>query len=417
MIRMIDSIICMGANAFRIYLISRCMNAFFRTEEISGRRLILGYGAFYAVNTFLYLMFHTTSINLACNIIGIFLLTLLYPSKIRMKLFVTVIICALSMACDVIVVLLFVDYRDGEMFNQIYQVIIALLFFACEIIVEKILAYREKQEDIHSGFLIIVPVCSILMLRYMTKDNSSMDSDAVIAAIGVLVMNFSVFYLYHLSIKAFSAKYENIMLKQNLKAYGNQLELIARTSDRIRSMRHDMKHHINELRILAGKNDVEGIREYISSMEDFLKTPEEVIESGDVEIDSLLNYMLARARKEQISVQTHIRLSDAGRHSFDMNIILGNLLENAIEAARQTEEKTLTVAIREEKGVLKIHIENSYNGTLIRKGARLLTTKKEKEQHGLGLGSVENIVRKYHGEMKIEKENNIFSVRVLLYLP
>ena len=413
---MIDSIICMGANAFRIYLTSRCMNAFFRTEEVSERKMLLAFRAFYAVNTFLYLTFNTASINLVCNITGIFLLTFLYPSKIRMKLFVTVVICALNMACDVIVVMLFVDYRDGEMFSQIYQVMIVLLFFACEIIVEKILAYREKQEDIHSMFLLIVPVCSILMLRYMTKEHSSMDHDAVVASIGVLVMNFVVFYLYHLSIKAFSAKYENIILKQNLEAYGNQLEIIARTSDRIKSLRHDMKHHINEIRILAGKNDLEGIREYISSMEDFLQTPDEVIESGDVEMDSLLNYMLARARKEQIAVQAKVSLSDAGRHSFDMNIILGNLLENAIEAARQTEEKKLTVAIKEEKGVLKIHIENSYNGTLIQKGTRLLTTKKEKELHGLGLGSVENIVRKYHGEMKIEKENNMFSVRVLLYL-
>lgn len=334
-----------------------------------------------------------------------------------MKLFVTVVICALNMACDVIVVMLFVDYRDGEMFSQIYQVMIVLLFFACEIIVEKILAYREKQEDIHSMFLLIVPVCSILMLRYMTKEHSSMDHDAVVASIGVLVMNFVVFYLYHLSIKAFSAKCENIILKQNLEAYGNQLEIIARTSDRIKSLRHDMKHHINEIRILAGKNDLEGIREYLSSMEDFLQTPDEAIESGDVEMDSLLNYMLARARKEQIAVQAKVSLSDAGRHSFDMNIILGNLLENAIEAARQTEEKKLTVAIKEEKGVLKIHIENSYNGTLIQKGTRLLTTKKEKELHGLGLGSVENIVQKYHGEMEIEKEKNMFSVRVLLYLP
>lgn len=416
MICMIDSIICMGANAFRIYLTSRCMNTFFRTEEVSERKMLLAFSAFYAVNTFLYLTFNTASINLVCNITGIFLLTFLYPSKIRMKLFVTVVICALNMACDVIVVMLFVDYRDGEMFSQIYQVMIVLLFFACEIIVEKILAYREKQEDIHSMFLLIVPVCSILMLRYMTKEHSSMDHDAVVASIGVLVMNFVVFYLYHLSIKAFSAKYENIILKQNLEAYGNQLEIIARTSDRIKSLRHDMKHHINEIRILAGKNDLEGIREYISSMEDFLQTPDEVIESGDVEMDSLLNYMLARARKEQITVQAKVSLSDAGRHSFDMNIILGNLLENAIEAARQTEEKKLTVAIKEEKGVLKIHIENSYNGTLIQKGTRFLTTKKEKELHGLGLGSVENVVQKYHGEMEIEKENNMFSVRVLLYL-
>lgn len=194
-----------------------------------------------------------------------------------------------------------------------------------------------------------------------------------------------------------------IFLKQNLEAYGNQLELIAQTGGRIKSLRHDMKHHINELLILAGKNDIEGIREYISSMQEFLQTPDEFIDSGDVEIDSLLNYMLARARKEQITVRAKVLLSDVSRHSFDINVILGNLLENAIEAARQTEEKKLSVAIREEKGVLRIHIENSYSGILRQEGTKLLTTKKDSDLHGLGLGNVESIVRKYHGEMKIEK--------------
>ena len=83
---MIDSIICMGANAFRIYLTSRCMNAFFRTEEVSERKMLLAFSAFYAVNTFLYLTFNTASINLVCNITGIFLLTFLYPSKIQKQL-------------------------------------------------------------------------------------------------------------------------------------------------------------------------------------------------------------------------------------------------------------------------------------------------------------------------------------------
>ncbi len=412
----INSVICMGANAFRVYLISRFMKVFFRTEEIPGRKIILAYGLFYAVNTFLYLTLRTAFINIACNLVGIFLLTLLYPAQIRMKLFVTVIICALSMACDVMVVRIFVNYQDGEMFNQVYQVIIVLLFFVCEIIVEKALAYREKQEDIHNVFLLIVPICSIFMLRYMTKDSSDMDSDAVIAAISVLVMNFCVFYLYHLSIKAFSAKYENIMLKQNLKAYMNQLELISQTEGKVKSLRHDMRHHINELQILEKKNNIAGIKKYLASMQEYLKTPDEIIESGDVEIDSLLNYMLAQARKEQISVRTEVRLSDVSQHSFDINIILGNLLENAIEAARQAEEKKLSVNIKEEKGILKIHVENSYSGTLRQKGTKLLTTKKDSNLHGLGLGNVENIVQKYYGTMKIEKKDRLFSVQILLYL-
>lgn len=411
----INSIICMGANAFRVYLISRFMKVFFRTEETSSRKIILAYGLFYAVNTFLYLTLRTAFINIACNLVGIFLLTLLYPAQIRMKLFVTVIICAINMACEIIVIQLFVNNQNKDFFDQIYQAIIVLLLFACEIVVERLLAYRDKK-NMHSIFLLIIPICSILMLRYMTKEHTSMDSDAVIASIGVLVMNFCVFYFYHISIKSFSEKYENAMLRQNLKAYASQLEVISRSTAHIKALRHDMKHHINEMQILAGKNDVEGIRRYLSSMQEYIKTPDENIESGDVEIDSLLNYMLAQARKEQISVQTEVRLSGVSQHSFDINIILGNLLENAIEAARQAEEKKLSVNIKEEKGILKIYVENSYSGTLRQKGTKLLTTKKDSGLHGLGLGNVENIVRKYHGTMKIEKTDDLFSVWILLYL-
>ena len=411
----INSVICMGANAFRVYLISRFMKVFFRTEEIPGRKIILAYGLFYAVNTFLYLTLRTAFINIACNLVGIFLLTLLYPAQIRMKLFVTVIIYAINMACEIIVIQLFVDNQNKDLFDQIYQAIIVLLLFVCEIVVERLLAYREKK-NMHSIFLLIIPICSIFMLRYMTNEHTSMDSDAVIASISVLIMNFCVFYFYHISIKSFSEKYENAMLRQNLKAYASQLEVISRSTAHIKALRHDMRHHINEMQILAGKNDVEGIRRYLSSMQEYLKTPDEIIESGDVEIDSLLNYMLAQARKEQISVRTEVRLSDVSQHSFDINIILGNLLENAIEAARQAEEKKLSVNIKEEKGILKIHVENSYSGTLRQKGTKLLTTKKDSGLHGLGLGNVENIVRKYHGTMKIEKTDHLFSVRILLYL-
>lgn len=259
MIRMIDSIICMGANAFRVYLISRFMKVFFKPEKTGSRTIILAYGIFYAADTFLYLILHTAFINIVCDFVGVFLLTLLYPAQIRMKLFVTVIIYAINMACEIIVVQLFVKNQNKDLFDQIYQAIIVLLLFVCEIVIERLLAYREKK-NMHSFFLLIIPICSILMLRYMTKEHTSIDSDAVIASIGVLVMNFCVFYFYHVSIKSFSEKYENTMLRQNLKAYVSQLEVISKSTAHIKALRHDMKHHMNEIQILAGKNDVEGIR-------------------------------------------------------------------------------------------------------------------------------------------------------------
>ena len=73
--------------------------------------------------------------------------------------------------------------------------------------------------------------------------------------------------------------------------------------------------------------------------------PNEIVASGNFEIDSVMNYMLYRAKEEQCNVNVKVQLPKTVAHSFDINVILGNLLENSIEAARQTEEKRLDIEI------------------------------------------------------------------------
>lgn len=106
-------------------------------------------------------------------------------------------------------------------------------------------------------------------------------------------------------------------------------------------------------------------------------------------------------------------------HFFDINIILGNLLENAIEAAKKTEEKTVNVNIQFKSEMLRIEIENSYSKELLKEGTGKLnfaTTKRIKEQHGIGLHSVNQIVEKYKGLMEIDTQEKCFCVKILLYM-
>ena len=108
--------------------------------------------------------------------------------------------------------------------------------------------------------------------------------------------------------------------------------------DRIREIRHDMKHHMNELKLLANKYNVIEIQDYIDRMEYFIHNPKEIVSSGNVEIDSVLNYMLQKAKAELETVDVKVILPEEIKHSFDLNVLIGNLLENAIEAARKTKK-------------------------------------------------------------------------------
>ncbi|MCM1535858.1 MAG: ATP-binding protein [Clostridium sp.] len=254
------------------------------------------------------------------------------------------------------------------------------------------------------------------MICVMFYTKSGTKTGFVTVSIGLILMNFFIFYLYNMLSEALSHQYENEMLRQEIQGYANQLNIMLQSEEKVNALKHDMKHHMNELKILAAKGDNIAIEKYIGDMEDFIKNSNEFVYSGNLEIDSVMNYMLRRAKEELCTVNVKVHLPESVNHSFDINVILGNLLENSIEAARQTEEKRLDVNIELKQGVLRVQVENSYQGKLEKRHQKLLTTKSEKGFHGIGLTNVRKIVEKYNGIMDIYTENNIFGVMLVLYM-
>ncbi len=296
------------------------------------------------------------------------------------------------------------------------------LFWVCEILAEKIITIHDNTEMTEKFPLIFVPLSSIAVISILLYSNSCEDKGIAIVGIALLVVNFLMLYLYNLLINSISQKYETEMLKQKVEIYANQLDIILQSEEKVKVLKHDMKHHLNELKLLANKYGVVEIQKYIDDMEAFIHNPKEIIASGNVEIDSVLNYMLQKAVEELNTVNTEIMLPEEIKHTFDINVLLGNLLENAIEAARETSEKYLSVKIILKRGILKIKIENSFLTEKVvqekqKDGSRIfLTTKKNNEYHGFGLKSVKNIVEAYGGIMEVTQRNNIFCVNLILYI-
>ncbi len=413
---MIDMIICVSTNLFRVYLIRRFMQIFFGCREEGKVKQVLAYGGFFLVNTVTYLMFHLVWVNIICNLAGISLIVLLYSKSIKMNLFVTCSIYLINIGCDTISVLPFIEYRDGESFTQIYVVISVFLIFICELFTEKIINERKHTENVQNFTLILVPLCSVAILCLLIYTKGNAGFGLVIISVGLLMANFLIFYLYNMLSSTLSQKYENDVLRQKIQNYSNQINIMLQGEEKVKALRHDMKHHMSELKLMAMKNENKAIQKYIDDMEEFIENPNEIVSSGNVEIDSVLNYMLQRAKKELRSVNIKIQIPAAVSHFFDLNVILGNLLENAIEAAMQTEEKRLDVSIKLKQGVMWIKIENSFHGSLKKGQHGLLTTKEKKEQHGIGLSNVRKIVEKYNGIMEICPHDNLFCVKLILYM-
>lgn len=418
---MLDFMICALTNLFRIFLIGRCASIFLGVDVDKKKKHIV-YGCFYVINTVLFWEFHTVWINMICNLVGIGAIVWLYTKSARTNLFITGTIYLVNCGCDVAATSLFVNYRDGGAYNQIYAVISLFLIFMCELVIEKMITIHKDAEDAQNISLVLMPICSIIVITLLIYTDTCTDIGLTIVSIGLLIANFLMLYLYNLLLHSISQQYEMEMLKTQLQAYANQLNVVLRGEEKIKALRHDIKHHLNELMLLANKHDVAEIQKYIDEMNSFLKNPNEIVASGNLEIDSVLNFMLQKAEKELKTVDIKVMLPEKVRHSFDINVMLGNLLENAIDAAGKTENKYLSVHIKLKRGILKVKIENSFESSCTlcekqnRKDTILKTTKPFTEQHGIGLKNVKKIVEKYNGTMAVTAQEGIFCVNLLLYM-
>lgn len=418
---MLDFILCASTNLFRIFLIDRFVSVFLGKDEDKKYRRIFVCICFFIINTILYWNFHTVWLNVICNLIGIGAIVRLYTKSVKTNIFVTCSVYLVNCGCDVAVTMSFVDYQDGEVNSQVYAVITFFLILVCELLTEKIITIHKNVETTPNYPLMFVPICSIAVILFLTYSGVCASRGIAIVCIGLLVINFLMLYLYNLLLHSISQKYETEMLQQKIQIYANQIDLISQSEEKVKTLRHDMKHHMNELKLLANRHNVTEIQEYIDSMENYIRNPNEIVASGNMEIDSVLNYWLQKAREELETVIVKVILPEKIKHTFDINVLIGNLLENAIEAARQTEQKYLNVNIALKKGVLKIRIENSFlpAGLVKEEGqgsSRFLTTKRAKEQHGIGLKSVKKIVETYNGTMDVTTQNELFCVNLILYM-
>lgn len=217
-------------------------------------------------------------------------------------------------------------------------------------------------------------------------------------------------------------KYETEILKQQVKVYANEINLIQKNEERLKIIQHDLRHHVSELRFLAENNKIKEIRQYIAQMDYANDMVEMNVRTENPDVDSLINYLLSKAKKILKTVESKITIPEPLLSSYEINALLANLIENAISAAEKTNDKYLQIKIKMEKGILNIFIQNSFDkSTVIYIGDRFgnfnfITTKEKSQEHGIGIKSIRQIVAKYNGKMDITMKDNIFTTNVIMYI-
>lgn len=417
---MIDVVTTLSTSLFRAFIIKRYMSVFFKSETEDKKKERIVYFLYYILTTGVYLAFHFPPFNIIATLTMLFVITQIYEGQQKKKILVSLLIYGISMACDILAVYSLSDYTVGGEYNQMAVYIEIFLASICEFTVEKFIVKKREIEFAppYWNLLILIPVISIIILFVLMMNNLNNQIILVVVSAGILFINILIFYLYHALLDAYLKLEENAVYERQIKSYENQLEVLAQSEEKVSALRHDIKHHLNELWIMTnGKEDKQEIAEYIQNMQMSIENKKEYSYSGNHEIDSILNYMLNKAEEVLDKVEYKISIpEDMGIQSFDMNIVFGNLLENAICAAGNSEKKWLAVFVQYNKGMLFINIQNSYTGNLNKKGTVYLSTKEDKGKHGIGLRNVERVVKKYNGNMEISDTDSVFDVKIMLYM-
>lgn len=203
-----------------------------------------------------------------------------------------------------------------------------------------------------------------------------------------------------------------------------QNELVNRHYDEVEAMyrkmrgwRHDYHNHMQTLKAYMIMNQYEEIEHYLNQLEDDLDTVDTVLKTGNVMVDAILNSKLTLIQERNIKVDaTAVVPGDITISGIDLSVLIGNLLDNAMEACMQLpeEDRFIRVYIDIIKKQLYISITNSTVGKVKKSGERFLTSKEG--NHGFGLLRIDSIVEKHGGFINRQSESGVFATEVMLPL-
>lgn len=201
--------------------------------------------------------------------------------------------------------------------------------------------------------------------------------------------------------------------RQQLYYMENLEELI----DKLKSERHDFNNHLGVIYGLLENGEANQAMVYGDQL---IKAAEEyrnIVNLPYSMIRAMLNYKLSGAGEKSIKLRLNINVPQGlPLNEFDLTVILGNLLDNAIEACTKVDEEKryIRLELTYKPDYLVIRVENPTNRDPVCKDGVYRTTKPDGENHGFGLGNIANLVNRHNGLMKIEADGGVFSVNIAL---
>jgi sensor histidine kinase regulating citrate/malate metabolism len=217
--------------------------------------------------------------------------------------------------------------------------------------------------------------------------------------------------------------------RMNKKIAEYQNELLSKHYDEVeniykqmRGWKHDYHNHLQAIKAYISTGQIDELLGFCDKLEQDLQSVDTVVKTGNVMLDAILNSKLSLANQREIEVKVTAAMPEKLKITdVDLCVLIGNLLDNAMEACSKTQESGeweferpfIRVYIGMKGYHLYICVTNSVYGEVKKSGSRFISTKNS-PTHGFGLIRIDKVCEKYGGYCKRNSEPGVFSTEILL---
>lgn len=403
--------------------ISHLFNASYRNKWIYFAAYFVGFSCLVSVNLFCpnaWLQISITSLTI------LLIVTFLYYGKWYSRIFSAIIFIVLIFVSETVTMAMMSIFK-GTLPNDLLMhapsriiaiVLTKIVIFWPIFIVEKF--WKKKVRELPGVYwlcIITMPICSFIIVLtifwLVITHNVEMNILVVFSLLGITYINITTFEFFEI----YSNKMELLMLKKLVENQQENYKLIESVHRETRNMRHDLKNHLQVISDLIHKQDMKKATEQIDLLFQKVKISDYVVCTGHSIIDTIFNSKgsLARNLGIQYQIGTRTNVEEGLRiSSIDACSIFGNALDNAIEACKRYPGKAyimVSLVQTEYELICKIvnPITRAEEQRLNTEG--FVTTKENKDQHGMGLDSIQETIDRLGGLFDIQAKEEKCTLR------
>ncbi len=270
----------------------------------------------------------------------------------------------------------------------------------------------------------LVPTVFYIIWQYQINGGATTGMENIQNPYNVIflfIINLGSLLIYYLMVRLDGQLAKNLQLEE--EQHYQDLERIAfqtlqERMEETRRMRHDLRHHIHMVNYYLEEKEYDKLQEYVNTYRDSIPDGERIRFCENRVINSILFYFASLAKQNQIDFSVRLAIpDDLHVNDHEISVLLGNLLENAVEACMEQKhsDRRIVVKGKGDAHSLLFTIDNTCENEIKKnKKGELLTTKPH--GNGIGVNSAKKIVERYNGFFSADKKGDIFCVSFMLNL-